>query len=369
MTTTNESALSIVTRFCRTRGLPQPTALVGATDPGTLQMQALLEEEVNELVIRYEWQQTCQYFTFTTVAAQLQACVDGNVPFSTLAGYQIVNVGGAKIGASATGLANDSTNYTATVVIDGVTKNVAVTGSTAQTYTTLLSQINTDLGSAGTTTLFEGNLKITSATTGASSTVAITDGVTNLLFGTLTNYHSILSAVAGSDPLIPAGAGFFKIINDTLWDSTRRLPLFGPRRMQDIAMLLAIPVTGPFLQYQIWNNQLNIIPAPAAGDTVIGFYQTRNGWVDTTGITTGQYIAADTDQCLLDSQLVFLGLKWRWLQAKGLAFGAAQQEYEARVAQAMVSNRPHTKKSLTGTTAGYFDPVVVMPAGSWPAQT
>ena len=115
-------------------------------------------------------------------------------------GRQMIDVGGAKTGASATGLANSAEEYGMAVVIDGVTKNVKVTGSAAQTYTTLLSEINTDLGAAGTASIVAGNLEIKSATTGASSSVAISGngGASNTLYSTLTGYRAIMSAEAGT---------------------------------------------------------------------------------------------------------------------------------------------------------------------------
>lgn len=114
----------------------------------------------------------------------------------TGAGFQVVDVGGAITGASATGLTNDATVYTASITVDGTAYPIAVTGSTAQTYTTLLSEINTDLGAAATASLVGGNVRVTSATTGTSSSVSIAD--TNL-FSTLTDYVAILPAVAGSN--------------------------------------------------------------------------------------------------------------------------------------------------------------------------
>lgn len=113
---------------------------------------------------------------------------------TSTSGYQVVDVGGAKVGASASGLANDATVYTASIDVDGVTKAIAVTGSTAQTYTTLMAQINTDLGASAVAAIVNGNLRVTSATTGDDSTVAITD---TDLFDTLTDFVAINAAVAG----------------------------------------------------------------------------------------------------------------------------------------------------------------------------
>lgn len=112
-------------------------------------------------------------------------------------GYQIADFGGSVTGAGATGLANDTTAYTATVKIDGTDKAVSVVGSAAQTFTTLITEINTDLGAAGTASIVNGNIKIESATENgsATSTVAITDGT---LFAALTGFVSFESGVGGT---------------------------------------------------------------------------------------------------------------------------------------------------------------------------
>lgn len=114
-------------------------------------------------------------------------------------GRQMVDVGGAKTGASATGLANDGTSYTFLVSVDGAANTtVNVTGSAAQTYTNLLTEINADLTGA-TASIVAGNLEIKSSSTGASSSIAITaGGGGTALLSTLTNYSRILDAEAGT---------------------------------------------------------------------------------------------------------------------------------------------------------------------------
>lgn len=110
------------------------------------------------------------------------------------AGYQNI-LFSSTTGASATGLANDATTYTATITIDSVAIPVSVVGSAAQTFTTLIAEIQTDIGAAGTITNFgPGVLRVTSASTGTSSTVAIVDGT---LFAAVTGFQSIPAAVAG----------------------------------------------------------------------------------------------------------------------------------------------------------------------------
>lgn len=116
------------------------------------------------------------------------------------AGSQKWGFSAAKTTASASGLANDTTAYTASIVVDGVAKPISILGNAAQTLATVISQVNTDLGAAATAAFEEsgnGFIKVTSATKGAASSVVITD--TNL-FSSLTNANPAAeTAVAGTD--------------------------------------------------------------------------------------------------------------------------------------------------------------------------
>jgi hypothetical protein len=119
--------------------------------------------------------------------------------FDYRAGSQIVDVGGAKTGATATGLLNDATTYTYQIAVDGgAPQTISLTGSAAQTYTLLLTEINADITGA-TASLVGGNLKFISATNGASSSISLTagGGGSNLLT-TLTSFVAVRTATAGT---------------------------------------------------------------------------------------------------------------------------------------------------------------------------
>jgi len=111
-------------------------------------------------------------------------------------GVQVVDVGNSRTPASPTGLANDATVYTAAIVVDGGSSQpISVVGSAAQTYATLVSELNADTtGATWAVTFFD--LQVDSDTTGSSSSVAITD---TDLFSSLSNFVAINSAIAGTD--------------------------------------------------------------------------------------------------------------------------------------------------------------------------
>lgn len=111
---------------------------------------------------------------------------------------QVINVGDSRVGGDATGLANDATDYDFRVFVDGVLNSINVTGSAAQTYTTLIAEINADLSGA-TAELLNGNIRIISSSTGTSSSIAITEGVgADPLLIALTDFVAIESATQGS---------------------------------------------------------------------------------------------------------------------------------------------------------------------------
>lgn len=114
-----------------------------------------------------------------------------------------VDVGGNKTLSSSTGLANDSTSYTATLSWNTIDINIAVTGSAAQTYATLLDAIYDDIlsgffgGEDITVFLSGGNIVFQIEIAGNSSSLTLTDTGSDNLFSSLTGFSSIGSASLG----------------------------------------------------------------------------------------------------------------------------------------------------------------------------
>jgi len=120
---------------------------------------------------------------------------DGLFTPTDSSGYQVVAFSVGKSSGAATGLANNATVYTATITVDGTVKNISVVGGSAQTYSTLFTEINADLaGSAVCSFTNTGYIKITSNITGTASSISIT----NIdLFSSLTDYITISPAING----------------------------------------------------------------------------------------------------------------------------------------------------------------------------
>lgn len=108
--------------------------------------------------------------------------------------YQVLGFTAVKAGGDSTGFANDATVYALDVKVGATTKNILVTGSAAQTFTSLVSEMNTDLSGTATATLVspDGHIHI-AADDGVSHVTIIptSTGGTDMLT-VLTDFDLIL---------------------------------------------------------------------------------------------------------------------------------------------------------------------------------
>lgn len=154
------------------------------------------------------------------------------------------------------------------------------------------------------------------------------------------------------------------IINETIWNRTQQRPVYGPRAPRHWQALKASNVTGPYSEYRIRAGQLYFMPAPAAGETCAFEYVSRCWVVNAAGTTYSETFALDTDEIVLDTDLFYAGLKWRWLQRKGFEYGEAFASYERMVADAIA--RDGTKPVIDmGNIEGHEVGGVIVPEGNW----
>jgi len=74
--------LTLLTYFANRTGIPAPASVIGSSDPETLQMLRLLEEEGNDLALRGNWGALTIDVTHTTVASEDQGAIDTICPTS-----------------------------------------------------------------------------------------------------------------------------------------------------------------------------------------------------------------------------------------------------------------------------------------------
>ncbi|MGZ8924302.1 MAG: hypothetical protein ACXW2E_00330 [Nitrososphaeraceae archaeon] len=152
------------------------------------------------------------------------------IAISDTSGHQDINFSSNITNTTNTNL-NSVTLYTATITVDGVAKAISVLGSTAATFGTLIDQINTDLEGTALATLDSPNsrIRVTSAITGNTSSVAITAG--SLFAAPLFNFTNITAGVVGQNLswlIYPVPAVPYGYIQYTVPTVSSPLQLVGP---------------------------------------------------------------------------------------------------------------------------------------------
>lgn len=159
--------------------------------------------------------------------------------------------------------------------------------------------------------------------------------------------------------------GFRAIKNDTIWDRTNKLPIVGPIESTDWQALKALASTGPRYRYRIRGGKLLINPAPSAGLSFYFEYLSKNWMLGIDGTTYKQYATLDTDTLLLPEELVLLGLRWRWLKQKGLAYAQLFEQYEQQVKAAMARDGGKAVLQMGIEAQGSPKPGIFVSTQSW----
>lgn len=157
-------------------------------------------------------------------------------------------------------------------------------------------------------------------------------------------------------------SGFRSIKNETIWDRTDGLPVYGPLDSKYWQGLKATVTTTPRYQYRIRGGRLIVSPAPPAGHDWRFEYLSKY-WVMGADGTTKQYVTLDTDTFLLPEELLLMGLRWRWKKEKGLDYAEDFRTYEMQVKDAIGRDGGKPTLHLDGSESG--KPGVFVPAGSW----
>lgn len=128
---------------------------------------------------------------------------------------------------------------------------------------------------------------------------------------------------------------------DSHWDRTNSRKLLGPTAPGRWQWLKSDTASGSAIErfFRIQNGRIHIHPVPTVtGDTIAFDYYSKS-WI--TKQSDASNVAAwtsDADTARIDEDLLTLGLKWRFLQSKGMPFEAEYREYESIKAEMLADN-------------------------------
>lgn len=264
--------LQLVQQAADELGIPQPSQVIGASDDQSRQLLALAQREGTEFSecanSRGGWQNLHKEYVFFT---QVNSSTTGDI---TSGSPSITSIG-------------------------------SLSGVTAETWfvsgTGLPNNAKVAVVDSGTAVTIDRNC--TATTTGVTLT---------------------FSQAAYSLP-----SDFQYFAQRTQWDGSYNWELLGPITAQEKGVLrYGITPAGPRRRFYVRSNKLYLDPAPSTDNEAIAFDYYSNYWCESSGGTAQARWTADTDVYKLDEQCFILGLKWRWLRAKGLDYTEEFNTYE-----------------------------------------
>lgn len=167
------------------------------------------------------------------------------------------------------------------------------------------------------------------------------------------------------DTLFPYG--FQYVIWNTAWDHTLHRMLFGPKSAQMWQESIALPFTGPFYAYRIWQGNFYIQPQLAAGHSMYLEYASNYAVLDADGVTYKRTFTKDGDKFLLDEGILYRGLRYLWKKEKGLPWAQDQSTYEGYLAQKIGTAGDKSPLSMEkGDVEALIKPGIFVSSGNWP---
>jgi hypothetical protein len=123
---------------------------------------------------------------------------------------------------------------------------------------------------------------------------------------------------------------FDRFVDQTAWDRANDTEMLGPDipqvdrwyRESDVA------TSGIYRRYRYIGGYIRVWPTPTVSSEEIVYEYVSKNWCQTTGGTAKARMSIDTDEPRVDDQLLILGLKWRFLNTKGLDASGAKAEYD-----------------------------------------
>jgi hypothetical protein len=267
------TALSLIRAMTGELGLAQPTLVAGSQDNGVIQYLSLLNALGRELTSGFAWTALSTEYRFTT---------------------QYVATTGTTVQGSAVITGIPSTN--------GLDTTYMVTGTTGIAADAYVQSVD------------------------SATQVTLTQPVT-------TSGTSVALNFCKTKYTMPSD--YDRVVDKTQWDKTRHWSMLGPETPQQWAWLKSGYISqGPRIRFRPMGGFMQLWP-PLASAEYLGLEYISKNWVFSATGTGKSSVTVDTDTLIFPDNLIILGLKDKFTQAKGLARQYAEDyANELSIAQA-----------------------------------
>jgi len=160
-----------------------------------------------------------------------------------------------------------------------------------------------------------------------------------------------------------APQGFEKIKGETFFNRTQRLRVLGPLSGEEWQATKALTFSAPNYYWRLQGGLLKLTPTPAAGETLAFEYMSKALVYNAADDEYKTTFTKDTDEFLLDSRLMSLGIRWMWKKEKGLPYAEELRSFEQLAAQLAGSSDGGRDLQMGGIAAPV--PGIIVPSGNW----
>lgn len=163
------------------------------------------------------------------------------------------------------------------------------------------------------------------------------------------------------------GAGYYGLVQDTMWNETRRMRIYGPVPDQVWQALQTLPSAGPEFQSWITGGRLCVSPALPSGETLSVVYITKNvvARPDPFGpVTYSDFVSSDQDYFFFPNNVFLRCLEYKWKKTKGEP-GWEDDYNETMSLIARSTAKDTAQKMHMAPVEGGLRPGIIIPAGSW----
>ncbi len=158
--------------------------------------------------------------------------------------------------------------------------------------------------------------------------------------------------------------GFLYILNQTIYNRTLRLPIYGPMNAEQWQALKALPTTGPFYKYRVRDGNILFNPVGIAGQTCAFEYASNAPVLSAVSGTNTSWFTNDGDTFLLDANLMMAGLRWKWKYEQGLLYSEDFTRFEILVNNALGRDASKAQLKMDSGVEDYR-PGIMIPYGNW----
>ena len=166
----------------------------------------------------------------------------------------------------------------------------------------------------------------------------------------ITEYVFAATAVEAQLNLTATVPGYRAIINDTMWNRTAKERMNGPLSSQAWQRLKALTATPVPYYYRIRGDVLLFSSTAAAGQTIAFEYYDSRAVSNAAGTLFYENWQSDSDIFRMGDEMMVLGVRWRYLQAKGLEYGEEFRLYEDMISNRLGADTPSPILGLGGAS-------------------